>query len=196
MAYAERLFNELDAKPLDRHLLNRFAESMKGKGLVADMGCGPGHVAKYLHLHGVEMCGIDISPEMIRIAKGMSPEIDFKVGDMLSLDIADGSFAGIVAFYSIVHFDSSELATALSECRRVIKDGGLILLAFHIGDEVIHLDDLFDRPVDLDFRFHQTANVTNGLKSHRFTVIESIEREPYEGAEHPSRRSYLLARAD
>jgi hypothetical protein len=37
MAYAERLFNELDAKPLDRHLLNRFAESMKGKGLVADM---------------------------------------------------------------------------------------------------------------------------------------------------------------
>jgi len=196
MAYAERLFNELDAKPLDRHLLNRFAESMKGKGLVADMGCGPGHVAKYLHLHGVEMCGIDISPEMIRIAKGMSPEIDFKVGDMLSLDIADGSFAGIVAFYSIVHFDSSELATALSECRRVIKDGALILLAFHIGDEVIHLDDLFDRPVDLDFRFHQTANVTNGLKSHRFTVIESIEREPYEGAEHPSRRSYLLARAD
>jgi SAM-dependent methyltransferase len=195
-AYAERLFNELDAKPLDRHLLNRFAESMKGRGLVGDMGCGPGHVAKYLHLHGVEVCGIDISLEMIRIAKGMSPEIDFKVGDMLSLDIADGSFAGIVAFYSIVHFDSSELATALSECRRVIKDGGLILLAFHIGDEVIHLDDLFDRPVDLDFRFHQTANVTNALKSHRFTVIESTEREPYEGAEHPSRRSYLLARAD
>src|SRR4029079_4655343 len=102
-------------------LLNRFAESMKGKGLVADMGCGPGHVAKYLHLHGVEMCGIDISPEMIRIAKGMSPEIDFKVGDMLSLDIADGSFAGIVAFYSIVHFDSSELSTAVRACRTVIK---------------------------------------------------------------------------
>jgi ubiquinone/menaquinone biosynthesis C-methylase UbiE len=195
-AYAEQLFNELEKKPLDRHLLNRFAESVKGKGLVADLGCGPGHIAKYLHSQGVEMCGIDISPEMIRIAKEMSPEVDFKAGDMLSLDAADESLAGIVAFYSIVHFDSSQLATALSECRRVMKDGALILLAFHIGDEVIHVDDLFDRPVNLDFRFHRPADVMNALRSYRFTVIESTEREPYEGAEHQSRRSYLLARAD
>lgn len=195
-AYARHLFNELDGKPLDRHLLNRFAESVKGRGLVADLGCGPGHVAKYLHLRGVEMCGIDISPEMIRVARELSPEVEFKVGDMLSLDITDGSLAGIVAFYSIVHFDALQLATALGECRRVMKDGSLILLAFHIGDEVTHVDDLFDRPVNLDFRFHQPANVVNALRSNRFTVIESTEREPYEGVEHQSRRSYLLARGD
>jgi len=195
-AYAERLFNELEGKPLDRHLLNRFAESLKGKGVVADLGCGPGHVAKFLHNAGLEMCGIDISPEMIRIAKEMSPEVEFKVGDMLSLDIDDGSLAGIVAFYSIVHFDSSQLAAALGECRRVMKNGALILLAFHIGDEVIHVDDLFETPVNLDFRFHQAVNVMNELRSQHFTVIESTEREPYEGAEHQSRRSYLLARAD
>jgi len=195
-AYAEHLFNELDGKPLDRHLLNRFAESLKGKGLVADLGCGPGHIAKYLHNAGLEICGIDISPEMIRIATEMCPEVQFTVGDMLSLDIREGSLAGIVAFYSIVHFDSSQLATALSECRRVMKDGALILMAFHVGDEVIHVDDLFERPVNLDFRFHQPASVMNALRSQRFTVIESTEREPYEGAEHQSRRSYLLARAD
>ena len=40
--YTERLFAELAGKPLDRHLLNRFAEDVRGRGLVADLGCGPG----------------------------------------------------------------------------------------------------------------------------------------------------------
>ncbi|MCA1732617.1 MAG: hypothetical protein LC732_03335 [Acidobacteria bacterium] len=47
--YADHLFRELEQKPLDRHLLNRFAEATKGAGIVADLGCGPGHVSKYLH---------------------------------------------------------------------------------------------------------------------------------------------------
>lgn len=195
-AYAEHLFTELEGKPLDRHLLNRFAESVKGNGLVADLGCGPGHVAKYLYDHGVDVCGIDLSPEMIRIARTMCPGLDFRVGDMRSLDLADESLAGIVAFYSIVHFDSSELAAVSGECRRVLASGGLMLLAFHIGDEVVHVDDLWDQPVTLDFRFHQPRDVMKALNSVNLKVIESTEREPYEGAEHPSRRSYLLARAE
>jgi SAM-dependent methyltransferase len=44
-AYAEHLATELVHKPLDRHLLNRFAEAVAGRGLVADLGCGPGHAA-------------------------------------------------------------------------------------------------------------------------------------------------------
>ena len=195
-AYAEHLFSELDGKPLDRHLLNRLAEAVESKGLVADLGCGPGHVAGYLSERGVEVCGIDLSPEMIRVAREMSPDLDFRVGDMMSLDFADGSLAAIVAFYSIVHFDLSEVAAVLKECRRVLAPSGLMLLAFHIGDGIVHADDLFGQPVALDFRFHQPRDVVNSLKENHFKVIESSEREPYEGAEHPSRRAYILARRD
>ena len=193
-AYAEHLYRELEGKPLDRHLLNRFAESLEGKGLVADLGCGPGHVSKYLSERGVEVCGIDLSPEMIRVAREMSPDLDFRVGDMLALDLSSESLAGIVAFYSIVHFDSRGIDTAFKECSRVLSHGGLMLVAFHIGDEIIHADDLFGQPVTLDFRFHQPTNVVNALQSNHFSVIESTEREPYEGAEHQSRRAYILAR--
>jgi hypothetical protein len=45
-AYAEHLAGELVHKPLDRHLLSRFAEEMRGRGLVADLGCGPGHISR------------------------------------------------------------------------------------------------------------------------------------------------------
>ena len=194
-AYAEHLYRELEGKPLDRHLLNRFAESVNGKGLVADLGCGPGQIARYLNEQGVQVCGIDLSEEMIRIATEMAPDLVFRVGDMKSLDLEDESLAGTVAFYSIVHFDSAEIAAVFKECRRVLSHGGLMLLAFHIGEEVVHVEDLFGQPVSLDFRFHQPRDVMNALRLTRFKVIEVTEREPYEGAEHQSRRSYILARA-
>jgi SAM-dependent methyltransferase len=194
-AYAEHLFNELDAKPIDRHILDRFAESLSGRGLVVDLGCGPGHVARYLRERGVQVTGVDLSPEMVRSAKALVPDVDFKTGDMCKLDFPDGSFAGIVAFYSIVHFETSELEQVFREWRRVLADDGLILVAFHIGDEIVHLDEMWGKPVNLDFCFHQPDDVIASLKFSNLIVTESVEREPYEDAEYPSRRCYLLATA-
>lgn len=194
-AYAEHLATELDHKPLDRHLLNRFAEETRDRGLVADLGCGPGHVARYLQKQGVTVVGIDLSPEMVRVAKGLHPEVDLRVGDMTQLDFPEASLTGIVAFYAIVHFRPAELVAVFQEARRALKPGGLALLSFHIGDEVVHVDDLFGAPVSLDFRFHLPSVVIEALRSARLAVIEHVEREPYEGVEYPSRRCYLLARA-
>jgi SAM-dependent methyltransferase len=194
-AYAEHLANELDGKPLDRHLLNRFAEEVRGRGTVVDLGCGPGHVARYLNDHGATVTGIDLSAEMIRVAALGNPGIELRVGDITRLDAGDGAYIGAVLFYSIVHFNVSELGLALREVRRVLAPGGLALIAFHVGDQTVHVDELFGAPVSLDFCFFQPAIVCEALLGAGFRVIEQVEREPYEGAEYPSRRCYLLARA-
>ncbi len=132
---------------------------------------------------------------MIRVAERLNAGLDFQVGDMRQLQVPDAAFAGIVAFYSIVHFEPSELGPVLVETRRVLVPGGLAFLAFHIGDEVVHVEDLFGASVSLDFRFHVPGAVIAALRSADFKVIEQTEREPYEGVEYPSRRCYLLARA-
>ena len=186
-AYAEHLATELTHKPLDRHLLNRFAEDTRGRGLVADVGCGPGHVTRYLHEQGVTVVGIDLSAGMV----GLS----FQVGDMRQLDLPDATLAGVVAFYSIVHFEPAELNAIMLEMRRTLAPGGLALVSFHIGDQVVHVEDLFGARVSLSFRFHVPRDVIEAIRSANLEVIEHVEREPYEGAEYPSRRCYLLARA-
>ncbi len=193
-AYAEHLASELTQKPLDRHLLDRFAEEMRGRGPIADLGCGPGHIARYLHDQGVDVFGIDFSAEMIRVAKSRNPGIEFRVGDMNRLELPDGSLAGAVAFYSIVHLDPCELPQVLQELRRVVVADGLALVAFHIGDQVVHVEELFGAKVSLDFRFFEPSKVVEAFQSAGFKVIEHVEREPYEKAEYPSRRCYLLAR--
>lgn len=194
-AYVEHLYDELAKKPLDRHLLNRFAEEVRDRGTVADLGCGPGHVARYLHDQGVRILGIDLSPEMVRWARELNPGLDFRVGDIRSLDLPDASLAGIVAFYSIIHLEPAEISVAFSEIRRVLAPEGVLLLAFHIGDQTLHLDDLWGHTVSLDFRFLVPREVIAALGSSGLSVTESTEREPYDGAEYPSRRCYLFARA-
>lgn len=194
-AYTEHLFSELDRKPLDRNLLDRFAREMRARGRVADVGCGPGHVARYLAERGVDVLGIDLSPAMVACARRRSPGLEFRVGDLRALDLPDGSLAGILAFYAVVHFEPSELGPVFTELRRVLCPGGALLLAFHVGEETVHVEDLFGCPVSLDFRFHQPAAVAEALRAASFEIAEFLEREPYEGAEYPSRRCYFLGRA-
>ena len=193
--YTERIFTELAGKPLDRHLLNRLAEDVRGHGLVADLGCGPGHVARYLHDQGVRMLGIDLSPRMIDSARQRSPDIEFRGGDMRALDVPDGALAGIVAFYSLIHIGEPEMGATLRELRRVLAPGGLLLVAFHIGEETVHRDELWGHTVSLDFRFLMPSPMVARLIEAGFVVLERVEREPYPEVEHPSRRCYLFARS-
>jgi SAM-dependent methyltransferase len=189
-AYREQLSGELAGKPLDRAFLAAFAERCTGR--IADVGCGPGHIAAFLAEHGADVEGIDLSPEMIAEARALVPALAFRAADMFALPYADGELAGIVAFYAIVHLRADELPFA--EFHRVLAPGGLIALAFHAGEQTIHVDELFGVPTQLDFMFHDAAQVIAALRAAGFQLEARLDREPYPGAEHPSQRTYLLAR--
>jgi SAM-dependent methyltransferase len=192
--YAEKFFHELNHKPFDRELLDRFAEKLRGSGPVCDLGCGPGHIARYLHERGVDAFGVDLSPAMVETARRLNPGLHFEQGDMQALRAADGAWAGIAAFYSIIHVPRGSVASTLRELWRVLRPGGLLLLAFHIGNEVIHLDEWRDKPVSLDFFFFSLAEMGGYLREAGFVTEEVLERAPYDSVEHPSRRGYILAR--
>ena len=193
--YARHLFSELDNKPLDRELLTHFAARVKGKGAVCDMGCGPGHIAHFLHDAGTNVFGLDLSPRMIEEARHLNPGISFRQGNMLALDLPGASLAGIAAFYAIVNLPRESLPQVFREMARVLQPGGLLLLGFHIGNETLHRDDWWERPINMDFHFLNPQNVQRELEGVGLAVEELVEREPYApGVEHQCRRAYIFAR--
>jgi SAM-dependent methyltransferase len=193
--YARNIFDELAQKPLDRQLLDRFADQVRGKGPACDLGCGPGQIARYLKDRGVDALGVDLAPGMVEQARKLNPDIPFYVGNMAALDFPEGAWAGIAAFYSIIHIPRPDVTAALVELKRVLQPGGLLLVTFHIGDEVVHIDEWWEKPVSLDFVFFQPDEMKGYLESAGFEHIEVIERDPYApDVEHQSRRAYLFAR--
>ncbi len=163
-------------------------------GPVADVGCGPGQVARYLHDRGLPAYGVDLSPGMVAQARRLHPGMTFREGSLLGLDAADGECSGITAFYSIIHLPPESHSQAFGEFHRVLRPGGRLLLAFHVGAETLHLDDWWEHPVELDFHLLDPARVAAELDGADFTVEARVERRPYEPVEHPTRRCYLLAR--
>jgi ubiquinone/menaquinone biosynthesis C-methylase UbiE len=183
----------LDQKPLDRSLLDRFAEQLRMLGTVCDMGCGPGHVARYLHERGIDVLGIDVSDRMVEQARRLNPALQFRQGTMRALEVPDETWGGIVAFYSLIHIPRHEVVAVLREFRRVLQPGGILLLAFHKGDEVQHLEEWWGKKVSLDFVFFQRTEMEDYVRQAGFTLDESIERPPYEGIEVATRRVYIIA---
>jgi ubiquinone/menaquinone biosynthesis C-methylase UbiE len=192
--YARRIADELQHKPLDRELLDRFAKQTRGRGAVCDMGCGPGHVARYLRDAGVSVSGLDLSPGMLEQARKLNPDIPFREGNMMSLEIPDGTLAGITAFYAIVNIPKSSLPLVFREMERVLRSGGLLLLAFHTGDEVLYEDELWGQKISMDFLLLPPAEIKRDLEAAGFTIEEVVEREPYAEVEYQSRRAYIFAR--
>lgn len=193
--YARHLYHELDGKPIDRAILDLFAAQLAGRGTVCDMGCGPGHIARYLADRGLAMIGVDLSPGMVAQAAALNPDIEFYQGNMLALDQPAESWAGIAAFYSIIHIPREQVVAALTEMRRVLKPGGLLLLAFHMGDEDLHETEIWGQPIDLEYTLYGADEMKGYLEQAGYFVEEVIERGPYAPeVEYQSRRAYILAR--
>jgi SAM-dependent methyltransferase len=192
--YAERFKDEMDDKAFDRDCLDRLAREVGAVGPICDMGCGPGQIARYLHRKGVKTLGVDLSPNMVAEAQRLNPEIHFHQGDMLSLPDEDNSWSGIAAFYCIIHIPREQVVDALREMKRVLKPNGLLLVTFHIGQEIKHLDEWWEKPVSLDFAFYLPSEMEGWLKEAGFELVETLIREPNPEVEVATQRAYLFAR--
>src|SRR5271166_2327052 len=152
--YAAQYFDELDHKPFDREMLTRFARRQPAGARVCDIGCGPGHVARYLAGEGLDVVGVDLSAAMVETAPRLNPGLHFVQSDMLKLPFGDGWFARVAAFYSLIHFERPDMPLSLAELHRVLAPGGVMLLAFHAGEGELHRDEWFGETVAIHVTFY------------------------------------------
>lgn len=104
-----------------------------------DVGCGTGNLtltaSRYAGAAG-SACGIDPSPEMIQAARKKAErrgvEVDFRVGLIERIAYPEGTFDVIVSRLVIHHLPEDLKRKGFAEVFRVLRPGGLFLLAdFH-----------------------------------------------------------------
>jgi SAM-dependent methyltransferase len=179
--YAQKVRGLLEESPYLRASLALFADLVDGAGggQVADIGCGPGYVTSHLHDAGLDVFGIDLSPEMIAIARRDYPHLRFEVGTMTDLDLADDSVAGIVAFWSVIHVPDDAMPGVCEQFRRVLRPGGPLLVGFHVGDETRHTAEGYTgRPINVDSHHRQPRQVTGWLRDSGFTIEAELLMRP------------------
>lgn len=192
-AYAEQFHHHLRNKPLDRAALAGFA-GLVGRGVVADIGCGTGATTAMLHDFGLDVLGIDLSPNMIAEARRLNPALEFRVGSMTALDLDDASVDAVCAWYSIIHVPDDSLPQAFSEFTRVLRPGGNALLAFQVGDQPRELAEAFGECISLTFHRRRPDAVATLIGAAGLTPYAQLVREPDDDGLESTPQAYLIGR--
>jgi uncharacterized protein len=197
-SYAAALDHELDDKPFDRWLLSRLAEETAG-GQGLDIGCGPGQIAAQLAAAGVNMTGLDLSSGMIAQLQRLHPDVQAVQGSFTvppmprGSDARDPGWSLVTAWYAVVHLAPSELGTTVSAWTRVLRRGGVLALATHVGHDVLQPGELFGIVTDLGFVLHDADAVIAAAESAGLVDLEWYRRSPLPN-EPQTERIYLVGR--
>jgi len=170
--------------PDARGALAWFVEALRGvPGRVVDAGCGPGHVTDHLARLGLDVYGADISPRMIEIARQTYPGLRFEVESFTAMECTDGALAGVLSFYSIVHVPDQAMPAVAREFHRVLRPGGVALLAFHEGDSRRHKSEGYGgHEMDVDVYRRPISTVSAWLRDAGLGIEMTATTAPGTGA--------------
>ena len=115
---------------------------------------------------------------------------------MRSLPFEDGSLAGVVAFYSVIHIPREVVPRVLSEFHRVLRAGGRVLLAVHGGTGLLEENDILNRRVRYVATLFELDELAGLVEGAGFTDVEAMQREKYDFETHSPRVYVVAAKAD
>ncbi len=104
---------------------------------ILEIGCGPGNITKYLlsKKHDFRIDGIDVSSNMIELARKNNPTANFKVMDSRHINELDTSYEGIICGFCLPYLSEIDIFKLISDSYYLLTDSGILYLSFVEGDQ-------------------------------------------------------------
>ncbi len=168
--YVEAVGKIEHAAAEDREFVLEWARGIRGP--VLDVGCGPGQWTDFLRKHGADVEGLDPSTAFVEHARRSYPLSRYRLGRAESLGVESGSLGCVLAWYSLIHTEPSEIDVALAEFARAVQPGGGLLLGFFAGARL----EAFDHAITTAYYWPADA-LAERVERAGFTVTETQVRE-------------------
>lgn len=124
---------------------------IKDNAKILEFGCGPGNITKYLlsKRPDFDIYGIDIAPNMIKLAKKNNPLASFAIMDCRQIDEIETKYDGIVCGFCLPYLSQTDSQKLITDCYNLLNENGLIYISFVEGD-----------PIKSDFRVSSSGDRT------------------------------------
>jgi ubiquinone/menaquinone biosynthesis C-methylase UbiE len=140
---------------------------------ILDLGCGPGRDTKFFVDKGYKVIGVDISPQMIALARNSVPQANFLVSDIESLKLKDESINAIWASASLLHVSKKAMSGVVENLYRTLKPGGIFYVSMKKGSgEELQADDRYGG-VEKFWNYVSEDELTQLLVEQGFQILET-----------------------
>lgn len=178
--YAKQYADYLEQR-LPQCLLTKFISLLPAKAVVLDAGCAAGRDSAYLAEECLAVKGIDISKEILKIARKRAKEdnlnIVFRNNSIYKIAYKEDAFQGIWCMDTFNHISRKQIRKTLKELRRVLKKDGILFISTLAGEEE-GMDQLDYMPEKVFCAEHNQPEIEEELRNAGFNIIDSSFDQP------------------
>uniref|UniRef100_UPI00019D991A SAM-dependent methyltransferase n=1 Tax=Corynebacterium glutamicum (strain ATCC 13032 / DSM 20300 / JCM 1318 / BCRC 11384 / CCUG 27702 / LMG 3730 / NBRC 12168 / NCIMB 10025 / NRRL B-2784 / 534) TaxID=196627 RepID=UPI00019D991A len=156
----------ISAEDPDRVLIEPWATGVDG--VILDVGSGTGRWTGHLASLGHQIEGLEPATRLVELARQTHPSVTFHHGTITDLSDSPKRWAGLLAWYSLIHMGPGELPDALVALRMAVEDGGGLLMSFFSGPS---LEPMY-HPVATAYRW-PLPELAQALETAGFQVTSS-----------------------
>lgn len=166
------------------------------KTSVLDVACGPGNISKYLRhkMPACEMDAIDVSPNMIALARSNNPEANCMLMDCREINKLQQKYDGIINGFGVPYLSKEECAVFIIDAATLLNSKGILYISFVEGnyaDSGFKAGNTGDRTY---FYYHSLKELLNNLEDANFDIITTQEKYYENSKAITETHSIILAR--
>lgn len=135
----------------DRAVIEPWAAAVSGP--ILDVGSGTGRWSGHLAQLGHDVSGLEPVESLVQLSRRTFPRVLFHRGWIVDLAGSEQRWAGILAWYSLIHLDAQQLPAALAILRGLLEDNGTLLMSFFSGPRLMP----FEHPVAMAYLWPMDA---------------------------------------
>lgn len=156
-----------------------FCDKLPLNSFIFELGCGPGNITKYINKkrNDLSIVGIDISQNMINLAKKNNPSCKFFVSDIREFETEKNKFKGIISGFSLPYLSVSDVEILIPKLFESLERKGFLYLSYVEGNPS---DSGIKKGKDgrqLYFFYHEFNAISKILLQNKFKIRKYFELE-------------------
>jgi ubiquinone/menaquinone biosynthesis C-methylase UbiE len=176
----------------DKEYIDKFLREVN-KGRILDVGCGVGNLTKYIKDKGFEVLGIDLSNNMLKIAKERFPDVEFKLMDMTDIKLPKNSFDALFVAYSLFHLPPNKIENTAKGFVELLNSKGKIMFILQEGNGDVIVDEPFKPSEKMYINYFTRDTIVGLLKKLNFKILHFDTRGAKSSMELGNNKLFVIA---
>jgi trans-aconitate methyltransferase len=176
-SHAEGYYNRFKDVGLYKSPIDAFITTLRHSAQVLDLACGPCRISRYMHeiREDLQFHCVDISPQMIEIAKQELPSASFEIADIKNFK-SEKLFDGVMCSFALPFLNLDEINTLIKSVSDSLNSGATMYVSTMKGSSEGFEKTSFSGDAEVYFIYHEKSNLDAIFNSHGLSVMEYSEQ--------------------